>query len=80
MKKILTGILMVIMLAAAMGAFAESTVETATDPILDLYPGLELGMSLDEVYAKFGEDQFEKYAFDTDRIEVQLENGETAEE
>lgn len=78
MKKILAGILMVILMMTVVTVFAETAVETATDPILDLYPGLELGMSPDEVYAKFGEDTFEKYAFDTDRIEVQLKNGETA--
>ena len=78
MKKILAGILMVIMMMTVVTVFAETAVETATDPILDLYPGLELGMSPDEVFAKYGEDQFEKYAFDTDTVEVQLENGETA--
>ena len=77
MKKILTGILMVIMLAAAMGAFAESTVETATDPILDLYPGLELGMSTEEIYEKYGEDGFEKMAFDTDTVMFTMEDGQT---
>ena len=68
MKKILAGILMVILMMTVVTVFAETAVETATDPILDLYPGLELGMSPDEVYAKFGEDTFDKYAFDTDRI------------
>ena len=77
MKKILTGILMVIMLAAAMDAFAESTVETATDPILDLYPGLELGMSTEEIYEKYGEDGFEKMAFDTDTVVFTMEDGQT---
>lgn len=77
MKKILTGILMVIMLAAAMDAFAESTVETATDPILDLYPGLELGMSTEEIYEKYGEDGFEKMAFDTDTVMFTTEDGQT---
>ena len=78
MKKILAGILMVIMMMTVVTVFAETAVETATDPILDLYPGVELGMSPDEIYAKFGEDQFDKYEFHTDTIEIPMENGETA--
>ena len=76
-KSILTGILVLIMMAVVVTGLAETAAQTAADPILSLYPGLEMGMTTEDIYAKYGEDAFDKFAFDTDTVEVVMENGET---
>ena len=73
-KGILSTILVVILAAFAVTGLAETA---AQDPILALYPGLEMGMSTEDIYSKYGEDVFDKFAFDTDTVEVTLENGQT---
>lgn len=76
-KGILSGILIVILMVAAVTGLAETAAQTATDPILDLYPGLEMGMLTDDIYSKYGQDSFDIFAFDTDKVEIAMENGET---
>ena len=77
MKKIVAGLLMILVLVMAISGLTETSPDTPQDPILALYPGLEMGMSPEEIYAKYGEDRFEKFAFDTDTIEYTLDNGQT---